>query len=101
LSGHLEKDALAKGYATTLKNTGRNYDSDDIDGSADVGEPRSAEEGVTTALIAALDPRIEANSGSYLANSIISPSRPWTTDSRDAERLWKLSEELVGQKFPL
>jgi hypothetical protein len=26
--------------------------------------------------------------------------KPWATDALEAEKLWVLSEQLVGQKFP-
>ena len=42
--------------------------------------------------------------GSYLLDAhVCDPTTeivyPWATSSIQAERLWKLSEELVGQKF--
>ena len=29
----------------------------------------------------------------------VDPVKPWATSALEAERLWKLSEELVGEKF--
>lgn len=42
------------------------------------------------------------HNGSYLVDCQCSPLdkiRAWGRDSVEAKRLWKLSEELVGQKF--
>ena len=45
-----------------------------------------------------------ANNGAYLINSRVADPledtvKPWATSSFEAERLWKLSEELVGEGF--
>jgi hypothetical protein len=44
------------------------------------------------------------HNGAYLQDSHIADPwtatvRPWATNSIEAERLWKLSEKLVGQEF--
>lgn len=42
------------------------------------------------------------NNGSYaMDSSVVGPEQvqSWASDSIEAERLWTLSEELVGQKF--
>ena len=38
-------------------------------------------------------------SGVYLADCQLAPAAEFATDSKFAERLWGLSEELVGEKF--
>lgn len=48
--------------------------------------------------------RAEVN-GSYLQDSRVADPfvdhvRPWGTSKIEAERLWKLSEKLVGEEFP-
>lgn len=48
-----------------------------------------------------MTPFIEDN-GSYLTSSQTVPAEKlaaWARDKIDAEKLWKLSEEIVGQKF--
>lgn len=40
-------------------------------------------------------------SGLYLDNCQFFDSAPWTKDPVAADKLWKLSEELVGQEFKL
>ena len=46
-----------------------------------------------------------ANNGGYLidchvADPLVDTVKPWATSSFEAERLWRLSEKLVGQEFP-
>ncbi|KAJ2896768.1 hypothetical protein MKZ38_005256 [Zalerion maritima] len=61
--------------------------------------------GSSTALVAALDPKLgpgegKTNHGAFLDNCQISDqARPECVGSEEAERLWSLSEELVKQKF--
>jgi NAD(P)-dependent dehydrogenase (short-subunit alcohol dehydrogenase family) len=76
------------------KNTGRHF-------PLDAEEPKQIEQGVNTTLIAALDPRIEAQSGAYLADAQVAPAYEYAADPDNAERLWKLSEQLVGEKFDI
>lgn len=82
----------------------------------------SLEEGVATHFVAAFDPKIVGmyschdllllaanfefleHNGAYLEKGELADAwagriKPWATDSIEAERLWKLSEELVGQEF--
>ena len=37
--------------------------------------------------------------GVYLSSCQIAEPTPFATDAANAERLWKLSEKLVGQEF--
>jgi hypothetical protein len=39
--------------------------------------------------------------GGYLADCQLAPAAEFATDPKIAERLWGLSEELVGEKFDL
>lgn len=64
--------------------------------------------GSSTSLVAALDPELRAgetrnsseNYGSYLADCQISDkAHPLAVSSTEAERLWKLSENLVKEQF--
>lgn len=59
-------------------------------------------EGTATHVFAAFDERIAEHNGAYCCDSQVTPLekvRCWGRDKIDAERLWKLSEEIVGQKF--
>ncbi|KAG4438296.1 hypothetical protein IFR05_006231 [Cadophora sp. M221] len=62
---------------------------------------KTLEQGCATTLIAALDPELETFSGDYLNDGDISKVkvRDYATSLENQEKLWKLSEELVGEKF--
>lgn len=89
-------------------------------------DPKPLETGVATHIYAAFDPDLAGKSpspmsevqvasltltltqpehnGKYLidchvADPWIDTVKPWATSPIEAERLWKLSEELVGEKF--
>ncbi|EEP81612.1 conserved hypothetical protein [Uncinocarpus reesii 1704] len=62
------------------------------------------ERGAATHIYAAFDPSLKANNGAYLidchvADPLVDTVKPWATSSFEAERLWRLSEKLVGQEF--
>ncbi|ORY03482.1 retinol dehydrogenase 13 [Clohesyomyces aquaticus] len=62
------------------------------------------DEGAATHVVAAFDPDIAPHNGSYLEKCALADPwsgriKPWATNPIEAERLWKLSEELVGQTF--
>jgi NAD(P)-dependent dehydrogenase (short-subunit alcohol dehydrogenase family) len=61
---------------------------------------KTLQQGCATTLVAALDPSIEPQSGSYLWNSDVRDEQPWTAEE-DQEKLWALSERLTGVKFDL
>ncbi|KAI0387462.1 NAD(P)-binding protein [Hypomontagnella monticulosa] len=66
--------------------------------------PCSSEVGANTHVYAAFDPEATAHNGSYLVSCRVADPwtdtvRPWATSPVEAERLWKLSERLVGQEF--
>ncbi len=71
---------------------------------------RSLGAGAATSLVAALDPKLgmpgagspsgKENYGAFLVDCQISDAAlAKATESKEAERLWRLSEELVGEKF--
>ncbi|EED13787.1 short-chain dehydrogenase, putative [Talaromyces stipitatus ATCC 10500] len=64
--------------------------------------------GASTSMVAALDPKLgpgetkdgKENYGSFLSDcQISSNAQPLAVSSSEAEKLWKLSEEMVNQKF--
>lgn len=61
--------------------------------------------GAATHAFAAFDPDLGArDNGAYLvdcrvADPYVDTLRPWATSHVEADRLWRLSEELVGEKF--
>ncbi|KAK0625018.1 hypothetical protein B0T17DRAFT_491733 [Bombardia bombarda] len=60
---------------------------------------KTPDEGSSTTLVAALDPALNETKGLYISDCQIADSAPHASDPVAAERLWKLSEELVGEKF--
>ncbi|EHK45986.1 hypothetical protein TRIATDRAFT_264467 [Trichoderma atroviride IMI 206040] len=65
---------------------------------------KTPERGVATHIYAAFEPSLKGYNGEYLQDSRISDPytdtvRPWATSRVEADRLWKLSEKLVGQEF--
>lgn len=78
--------------AVSLRDAGRPWPDE-------VAVPKPLTAGAATTLVAALDPEIPARSPAYLADAQIGEPYDYTMDPRNAEKLWKLSEEWVGQKF--
>lgn len=67
-----------------------------------VEERKTLQQGCATSLVAALDPELESQNGKYLHNGDVATVVVPTEESvslENQERLWKLSEELVGEKF--
>ncbi|XDG09082.1 hypothetical protein ABKA04_008697 [Annulohypoxylon sp. FPYF3050] len=70
--------------------------------------PSTPEVGANVYVYGAFDPDVtffEAHNGTFLLSCRLADPdkdtvRPWATSSVEAERLWKLSEKLVGQIFP-
>jgi hypothetical protein len=62
---------------------------------------KTLQQGCATSLVAALDPEIEGKNGSYLVDGDIAKFGPpeWAESVENQERLWGLSEELVGEGF--
>ena len=84
-------DGLARMVASEAKE-GREF----------VREPqKTLEQGCATTLIAALVPELEEFSGEYLNNGDVSKLkvRDYASSLENQEKLWKLSEELVGERF--
>ncbi|EXJ57565.1 hypothetical protein A1O7_07913 [Cladophialophora yegresii CBS 114405] len=86
--------ALAAIESVAQKNTGKHFPLE--------GEVRkSMAEGIATTVVAALDPRIEPQSGMYMADCQPQKTYEYAESLEAAEKLWKLSEELVGEKFDI
>jgi NAD(P)-dependent dehydrogenase (short-subunit alcohol dehydrogenase family) len=72
---------------------------------------KSVEEGAATQVFAATAPELEGRGGLYLedcqvaavddAPEALSGVMPYALDPQNAERLWEVSEKLVGQRFSL
>ncbi|KKK13018.1 hypothetical protein P175DRAFT_0492380 [Aspergillus ochraceoroseus IBT 24754] len=67
-------------------------------------DAKPLERGAATHIYAAFDPCLKATNGAYLidchvSDPLVDTVKPWATSSFEAERLWRLSEDLVGQEF--
>ncbi|KAK0636865.1 hypothetical protein B0T17DRAFT_587878 [Bombardia bombarda] len=67
---------------------------------------KTLQQGCATTLRAALDPALDAEKdGHYLHDCQFTTKpvdiAPWALDEADARRIWKWTEELVGEKFDL
>ncbi|KAI2777366.1 NAD(P)-binding protein [Daldinia loculata] len=66
---------------------------------------KTLQQGCGTTLRAALDPDLVKEEGVFLQNTNLTTDpkdvKEWATDPELAEKLWKLSEELVGEKFDI
>ncbi|KAI1340255.1 hypothetical protein F5Y15DRAFT_52745 [Xylariaceae sp. FL0016] len=62
---------------------------------------KNSDEGASTTLVAATDPALNECAGLYLADCQLCPCADFAQDSAIAEKLWALSEKLIGEKFIL
>ncbi|OOF93260.1 hypothetical protein ASPCADRAFT_517423 [Aspergillus carbonarius ITEM 5010] len=62
---------------------------------------RTPTQAAATLIVAAYDPTISDKSGSYMVNNRVDndAAAAYALDLENAERLWKLSEEIVDQRF--
>jgi NAD(P)-dependent dehydrogenase (short-subunit alcohol dehydrogenase family) len=61
---------------------------------------KTVEQGAATSVWAATAPELDAEGGTYLADTEVTDQHaPWARDPESARRLWALSEQLVGQTF--
>ncbi|KAK9428592.1 hypothetical protein V1505DRAFT_401806 [Lipomyces doorenjongii] len=62
---------------------------------------KSLQQGCATTLVGVLDPVLQDKSGTYLSDCQVSIPAPHANNAEMAEKLWNLSEEIVGQRFML
>ncbi|KUJ12214.1 NAD(P)-binding protein [Mollisia scopiformis] len=67
-------------------------------GYPSVGINKNLAQGTSCILVAALDPSIESN---YLSDCAIEETPDYAHNTELAQKLWALSEEIVGEKFQL
>ncbi|ODQ69012.1 hypothetical protein LIPSTDRAFT_7241 [Lipomyces starkeyi NRRL Y-11557] len=60
---------------------------------------KSLQQGCATTLVGALDPALQDKSGTYLSDCQVSIPAAHANNAEMAEKLWNLSEEIVGQRF--
>ena len=93
LGDHVPQEDFASLAETAEKNTGKKFEMD--------LPPKNRQEGCATTLVAALDPRMRVHAGAFLTDSQLKALEPRCESVEDAEKLWKISEELVGEDFAL
>ena len=66
-------------------------------------KPKSLEQGCATSIVAAISTEIEGNGGFLILNDCVVEAGvvEYARSEENAEMLWRLSEELVGEKFDL
>ena len=63
---------------------------------------KTIEQGAATSVWAATAPELVEQGGTYLADCQVTDEHaPWALDADSAARLWTLTEDLVGERFPL
>ncbi|KAI6080317.1 NAD(P)-binding protein [Hypoxylon rubiginosum] len=92
LGSHLTWDDYGEIPAIMKRNTG-------VDWEWETPRSKTYTQIAATSLIAALDPEIPEKSPAYLMNSQIHEPAEYAKDPENADKLWELSEKLVGQKF--
>ncbi|SPQ21518.1 62301270-55c5-4407-afb5-566ff77864e0 [Thermothielavioides terrestris] len=65
---------------------------------------KTPDQGIATHVFAAFHPSLEEHNGAYLQDARVADPwtdtvMPWGTSPIEAEKLWRLSEKLVGQEF--
>lgn len=93
LGDHVPEEDFAEITKVTERNTGKGFELD--------FPVKSRQEGCATALVAALDPRLEKDSGAFVMDCQLKVLDERCEKVEDAERLWEISEGLVGEKFAL
>ncbi|KEY64662.1 hypothetical protein S7711_02862 [Stachybotrys chartarum IBT 7711] len=66
----------------------------------------SSEQGAATSVYASFEPSLKDHNGAYLLESRLSDPfedtvMPWAMSKVEAEKLWRKTEELIGQKFDM
>jgi len=94
LSSHVTGDMWAK--AAEMANAGKKAGDPEFA----LDSPKTLQEGCSTSLVAVLDPSIERLSGGFLQDCVIRPVlQDYAKGKENYDKLWALSEKLVGQKF--
>jgi NAD(P)-dependent dehydrogenase (short-subunit alcohol dehydrogenase family) len=93
LGNHVPEEDFGDLSEVTRRNTGKDFQLD--------FPVKSRQEGCATTLVASLDPRLEGESGAFLMDCQLKELDARCESGEDAEKLWRISEELVGEKFEL
>ncbi|MCL4104457.1 UNVERIFIED_CONTAM: hypothetical protein GTU68_047419 [Idotea baltica] len=61
---------------------------------------RTPEKGAQSSIYACVSPELDGTSGKYYYNCKETKPKAWARDIGAAQRLWKVSEDMVGSEFP-
>ena len=89
LQRHMDDDIRKAAYAVAYKES-YNFEPPKL---------KTLQQGCSTQLRAALDPSLVAASGAYLDDCQVVEYREHVEAYPAADRIWKISEELVGERF--
>ncbi|KAF7590110.1 hypothetical protein BBP40_003266 [Aspergillus hancockii] len=64
-----------------------------------IPKEKNLEQGCATTLVAALDPALDDQSGSFLDDCNPQQVLEYASDTSNADKLWTLSEKIVGEEF--
>ncbi|EMD87425.1 hypothetical protein COCC4DRAFT_133903 [Bipolaris maydis ATCC 48331] len=73
--------------------------SEDQKELADKTFTKTIDQGSSTILMAATDPGLNPEKGVWLEDNQLAEPVAWAVDKEKAERLWKLSEEIIAEKL--
>ncbi|RDL35158.1 uncharacterized protein BP5553_07089 [Venustampulla echinocandica] len=102
LNGRVGKGGVrsfAVNPGTIMTSLVRDLDSTAMESLMKIPDWKSFDQGIATMLVAALDPDLDPVDGVYLDDCRQRRAAKWAVDEAAAERLWKVSEELVGESF--
>ncbi|KAH7336129.1 hypothetical protein BKA65DRAFT_527065 [Rhexocercosporidium sp. MPI-PUGE-AT-0058] len=98
LESNLSNHVTPEMFTTALEIANKNSNGKKIEMEA----PKTLQQGCSTVLVAALDPSIEGYSGGFLQDCVMKPiEKEHAKGQENIDKLWALSEKLVGQKFDL
>lgn len=93
LADHFDPVLFEKCNGVALRNTGAGFTID---------EPKTIEQGVSTTIVAAIDPGLVPHTGSYLDDcQVREVTREYARDPKMVQELWDLSERLTGETFEI
>ncbi|KAJ7829243.1 hypothetical protein B0H13DRAFT_1916597 [Mycena leptocephala] len=67
----------------------------------ELGQWKTIPQGAATTVAAAFDPRLNDKPGAYLENSVVANDKvaPHSSDPANAEKLWDITEKIIGETF--
>ncbi|KAK9452457.1 hypothetical protein V1511DRAFT_464461 [Dipodascopsis uninucleata] len=78
---------------------GKNLDEEWLQELVKSRTMKTLEQGVSSTCVAALDPGLCKIKGIYISDCQFKEAKEWATDETNAKKLWKLSEDIVKEKF--